>query len=326
MNIGTGTLNKGSRFLWDSFYIPYSADFRCIGMRSYYLLLCCLLFSCSSEEESTMSENPPAQLLDAIVSASVAFSYSGEEVQAFLAEPNQAYVSGYFVFEDNLAEDIVFGLDIEMLEGLENPIRFEGADWMALAGFTRTGQLWFPIGLPENREGVPTTTDNWIVQDLGLTLQPNTWYKMTITCDFNALEFVSVRLEGGEIDRTVDISGNPLEYPNYAPFDQANLTAYTFALRGQEFAPNNTPGFNVYFDDVEMGIQTAADTFTLVFSDGFELQSSVPEIPILGLPVPLATIPEHSWFLENEAAKLSISDRFARSGSYSLECSADLTE
>lgn len=296
--------------------------------RLVLLFFWCILLACSSDSDNpseTVPETPEA-LLDAIVSASVAFSYSGQEVQEFVLAPRQAYVSGYFYFEEDLAEDVIFGLDIEFLEGLDNPIRFEGADWMALAGFTRSGLLWFPVGLPINLEGVESPTQNWVVEDLGFILQPGTWYKMTITCDFEALEFVSVRLEGGGIDTTADISGNQLEYPNYAPFDKANLTAYTFALRGQEFAPDNAPGFNVYFDDIEMAVQTSDTDFTVVFTDGFENQSDVREIPITGLPVPLETIPEHTWYLENDAAKLSISDRYTRTGNYSLQCSADLRE
>ncbi|SFR47199.1 hypothetical protein SAMN04490243_1895 [Robiginitalea myxolifaciens] len=295
-------------------------------MARWFVLFFILLVACSTDNENPQERVPeePETLLDAIVSASVAFSYSGQEVQDFVLAPGQAYVSGYFYFEEDLAEDVIFGLDIEFLEGVENPLRFEGADWMALAGFTRSGLLWFPVGLPENLEGMPTPTENWVVEDLGITLQPGTWYKMTITCDFEALEFISVRLEGGGIDTTVDISGNQLEYPNYAPFDKANLTAYTFALRGQEFAPTNPEGFNVYFDDVEMGVQTSATDFTVVFTDGFESQSDVREIPITDVPIPLETIPEHTWYLENDDAKLSISDHYARTGNYSLECSADL--
>ena len=37
------------------------------------------------------------------------------------------------------------------------------------------------------------------------------------------LRIVSVRLEGGEIDKTISLSGMPLEYPNYAPFDDLKL-------------------------------------------------------------------------------------------------------
>lgn len=282
-----------------------------------------LLFACSNDQENSAAVEATS-LLDAIVSASVAFSYSGDETQHFLEAPALAYVSGYFYFEEDLAEDIIFGLDIEFLEGLENPIRFEGADWMALAGFDRTGRLWFPIGYPQNLDGTPTDTDNWIVQDFGVELKANNWYKMTITCDYDALEFISVRLEGETVDKTVSIQGNPLEYPNFAPFDKASLTAYAFALRGKEFAPENQGDYNVYFDDIEMGTQTVSGDFAAIFNDGFEAQATIDQIPINSIPIALDDLTESLWYLENEDAKLLITDKFARSGSKSLQCRADL--
>nr|WP_298998831.1 hypothetical protein [uncultured Allomuricauda sp.] len=294
-------------------------------MKRWLVLLLLTLVSCS-DDQNNGDTNSTEELLDAIVSAPVAFSYSDVETQNFFQTPSLAYISGYFYFEETLAEDIIFGLDIELLEGLENPVRFEGADWMALAGFDRTGRLWFPIGYPENLEGTPTGTDNWIVQDFGVDLRPNMWYKMTITADFDALEFVSVRLEGDQVDKTLSIEGNPLEYPNYAPFDKASLTAYTFALRGTEFAPANPEGWDVYFDDIEMGIQLMSGEFEIIFEDGFENQTTVNNIPITDVPIILDQIPENRWYLENDDAKLLISDKFARSGQNSLQCSADLRE
>ncbi len=272
-------------------------------MKRFILLIICIALACSNDQESSA---PPetVDLLDAIVSASVAFSYSEDGAQRFLEAPSLAYIRGYFYFEENLAEDIIFGLDIEFLEGLENPIRFEGADWMALAGFDRTGRIWFPKGYPQNLECTPTDTDNWVVQDFGVDLQANRWYKMTITCDYDALEFVSIRLEGENVDKTLSIQGNPLEYPNYAPFDRASLTAYTFALRGREFAPDNQGGVDVYFDDIEMGIQDESGDFEPIFNDGFEAQATVSEIPINSIPISLDDLTESLWYLENEAAKL----------------------
>lgn len=293
--------------------------------RFFIIVLGILVTSCNKDQDNDVPREP-TQLLDIIVSSPVAFSYSGSNTQTFFETPSKAYVSGYFYFEDDLADDIIFGLDIEFLEGLENPIRFEGADWMSLAGFNRKGQLWFPVGLPENLEGTPTTTDEWIIKDFGVMLSPNTWYKMTIMCDFDALEFVSVRLQGNGLDKEISLDGYPLEYPNYAPFNKASLTAYTFALRGTEFAPTNAPGYMVYFDDIEMGIQTPEGTFETIFSNGFEQQRDVGEIPILDNPIPLETIPEDVWYLENENAKLRITEAYSRTGTYSLQCAADLSQ
>ena len=284
------------------------------------ILICLALWSCEDEETPREASN---ELLESITSASVVFSYSDAAFVPFFTTPSLAYISGHFYFEEDLAPDVIFGLDIEHLEGVTNPVRFEGADWMALAGFTRDGILWFPVGSPENLEGIPTPTEKWEVRDFEVDLLPGTWYKMTITCNFDTLEFVSVSLEGGDINKTVSLSGFPLEYPNYAPFDTASITGYTFAIRGTEFSPENTPGYDVYFDDIQIGIFNG-NTFEVVLEDGFENQLSIGEIPIAAIPIPMSTLQEDRWYLENEDAKLEIVNTPSLSGSAALKCSADL--
>jgi len=280
---------------------------------------------CSENSTGDAEESPPQSLMETINSAGVAFSYTGELQQAFFNDPGRGYISGYFYFEDDLADDIIFGLDMEWMEGVENPVHFEGADWMSLAGFTREGILFFPIGSPENLEGVPTNTDTWEVRDIGTPLQPQTWYKMTIISDFGKREFESVQLQGGEIDTLIDISGFPLEYPNFIPFDKPSLTFYTFALRGREFAPENPGGYSVFFDDIEGGIWNE-NGFETTFSNGFESQTQIQDVPFT-LPVsPLEDVLENVWYFENDDAKIRITDIHARTGAKSMECRADLQQ
>jgi hypothetical protein len=61
-------------------------------------------------------EKPKPARHDAILSCAVAFAYKGDELASYFTGPAKAYVSGYFMFEDDLADDIIFGLDIEWLE------------------------------------------------------------------------------------------------------------------------------------------------------------------------------------------------------------------
>lgn len=275
----------------------------------------------SENGKIVQSEN----LLNAINSAGVAFSYSDDNQQDFFEKPDRGYVSGYFYFEEDLADDIIFGLDMEWLEGVDNPVNFEGGDWMSLAGFSRQGILLFPIGSPENLAGEPTNTEIWESCNLGKPLKPETWYKMTITSDFSVREFESVELQGGGLDTLIDLSGFPLEYPNFVPFDNPSLTFYTFALRSKEFAPKNNGGFSVFFDDIEGGIWINGD-WEVVFSNGFESQNQILDIPFT-LPVsPLAMVQENFWYFENEHAKINITDLKSRSGTNSMECQADLLE
>lgn len=282
------------------------------------ILVSILIISACNDDDSS-----PELLMDEITSASVAFAYDDPQLDAFFLDPGEASVSGYFYFEDDLAEDVIFGLDIEWFEGVTAPINFDGADWMALAGFDRRGILWFPIGSPENRDGIPTNTDLWEIRDIGTALQANTWYKMTITANFGLREFVSVTLEGGGIDFSINIEGFPLEYPNYIPFDGPSLTFYTFALRSTEFSPDNAGGTVVYFDDIEGRISTPGGE-VLIFEDGFEQQDRIETIPV-ALPIsPLSDVEENFWYFENDNAKVSITDRIVRSGSQAMACDADL--
>ncbi len=284
----------------------------------FLIILGVLSISCSNDEEAVA-------LMDEITSATVAFAFNGPELDNFFADPTEASVSGYFYFEDTLADDVIFGLDIEWLEGMNNPVNFEGADWMALAGFNRKGILWFPIGSPENRNGVPTDTDLWEIRDIGTELSPNTWYRLTIRADFRLREFHTVQLTGGGIDFEIDISGFPLEYPNYIPFDEPSLTFYTFAIRSREFSPDNSGETRVYFDDIEGRISTANGE-VLIFENGFEGQNTIGQIPV-SLPVsPMAEVEEDFWYFENEDAKIRLTSRFKRSGEQAMECDASLSQ
>jgi len=263
--------------------------------------------------------------MELINSAAVAFAYNGSELDSFLQNPDKAYVSGYFYFESDLADDVIFGLDIEWFEGVDNPINFLGADWMALAGFQRNGILWFPIGSPENLTGTPTNTDRWEIRDIGQELSPNIWYKMTIEANFGAREFISLKLEGNGMNIEIDITGFQLEYPNYIPFDKPALTYYTFALRSQEFSPENQGGSKVYFDDIEIGIKSVSGN-TILFNNSFENQTQIQEIPFV-LPVsPISSIAENFWYFENDDAKINITNTISRTGLKSIECNADLSK
>lgn len=288
--------------------------------RFLYITLVAVCFSCTNEEAPTKPE-----LLDAITSASVAFVHSTDKLDYFFQSPTKAYVSGYFYFGDDLADDVIFGLDLEWLEGLDAPVNFKGADWMALAGFNRKGILWFPIGSPENLEGTPTNTDKWEVKDIGTELEPNIWYKMTIVADFAKREFVSVRIEGDTLDKTIDISGFPLEYPNYAPFDKPSLTYYTHVLRAKDFSPTNEGSAKVYFDDLEVGL-LKNDIKTVITKDGFENQTEITEIPIHIPPFLMETIAENFHYYENEKAKIKIVNHTKRSGANAIECDGDLAK
>lgn len=284
-----------------------------------YALGFTIMFTSCNSDNNTSEVN----LMDIASGTSVAFAYSDQKLQDFFIQPNKAYISGYFYFEEDLADDIIFGLDIEWLEGVDNPLHFEGADWMSFVGITRKGILWFPVGSPEIFQGTPNPDQNWEIRDLGFNLSPNNWYKMTIESDFDKREFISVKIEGNGINTTEDISGFLLEYPNFAPFDKPSLTFYTFAIRSKEFAPNNNGGTKVYFDDIEGGIFTG-NSFETIFSNGFENQNEILDIPVTLPTIALDNVNENFWYFENDIAKIKISSTYSNNGSKSIECDATL--
>ena len=281
------------------------------------ILTLILMVSCNTTDTNIASR-------DSILSATVAFAYSDSSLQSFLQNPSKAYISGYFYFQEDLANDVVFGLDIEWFEGVENPINFPGADWMAFVGLTRDGTVWIPKGTPENLNGTPTN-DNWEITTLNQQLQPNIWYKMTIEANFDTLKFVSLKVEGGTIDTELNLSNVMLQYPNYASFDNPTLTFYVFAARSKNNIGDNHISANsqVFFDDLEGGIETN-NNYEIIFQNGFENQSEILNIPINDAVIPLSTLEENRWYYENENAKISIVNSIQRSGSNSMRCSADL--
>lgn len=283
-----------------------------------------LLVSCgggSSNPAAPPPPPPPAAEVDIRLSAATAFVFTDPDVTDFLAAPQQAYMQAYFRFPSDLAPDVWFGIDQELFEGVDQPRVFEGADWMGFFALNRGGELGIPVGSAASHAGQPDDAADWVIQDLGITLSPDTWYLIRGEVDFANRTFTSVRVSGPGVDVTADLTPNLLSYPNYLPFDQPSLTFYVFSLRTQDA---KQPGSTVvYFDDVEAGIQTPTGLQT-VFSDGFEQQSAIGDVPITLPVIPMADITEFLWYKEQEGALLSLSNLTQRAGNFSVACDASL--
>lgn len=255
------------------------------------------------------------------LSGTVLFVHSSSSVQNWLQEPKKSFVQAYFMFPTDFANDIIFGIDQEFIEGVNNPIHFAGADWMALVGLTRNGLLNIPVGTEESLNGTPSDASVWKIIDLEIDLQPNTWYLMRETADFHSRRFESFTLIGPDVNITIDLSQYYIDYPNYIPIDNRSLTYYVYAIR---MSPYVQPGgTNIYFDDITAGVETS-DGYEIILSEGFELQSEIPDLPIT-LPVtPLSDIKELYWYKENEDAIVQIANTTVHSGEYSCLCNATL--
>lgn len=254
------------------------------------------------------------------LSAAVALINSSTPMQTFLKKPGRSYVQTYFYFQQSLPEDVLFGLDQELIEGISRPIYVKGGDWMSFAALQRTGKIWVAAGSPETLKGVASKERNWKIYDLGTALKPNTWYRLRCQSDFSTRHFQSLTVEGPGLNKTIDLSQLPLDYPNYMPFDQAAMSYYVEAMRGRSLiSPGKGEGIPlVYFDDVQGGLINADGSTTITFNSDFEQQTKVDNQPagaITGAVIKLAGYKEGQWYLERPESIFSIQTRdFAHSG------------
>jgi len=78
------------------------------------------------------------------------------DVEQWLASPGLSYMEAYVRFAPDLPHDVVFGIDQELFERSSKPIRYPGADWMALVGITRDGHLSVREGTAAELKGQPS--------------------------------------------------------------------------------------------------------------------------------------------------------------------------
>lgn len=291
----------------------------------FLFVLTAFLASCgggsSNSPTSPPLPPPPPAEVDIRLSAATAFAWTAPDVVSFLAAPQQAYVQAYFRFPADLAPDVWFGIDLELFEGVEQPLTLEGADWMGFFAINRDGNLGTPVGSATSHGGIPDDAENWDIQNLGVTFSSDTWYLIRGDVDFSTRTFMSLNVSGPGLDVTVDLTPKLLSYPNYLPFDKPSLTFYVFSLRTKEA---KQPGSTVvYFDDVEAGIQTQTG-FQTVFADGFEQQSDIGDVPITLPIIPMADITELLWYKEQDGAIVSLTNGIQRTGNFSVASDASL--
>ncbi|MDX1990726.1 MAG: hypothetical protein SFV17_28800, partial [Candidatus Obscuribacter sp.] len=71
------------------------------------------------------------------LSGVVALIYKGAAVEDFLKRPTVSFVETYFRFMPDLPEDVIFGIDQEFIEGVQEPKFIKGGDWMSFVGLQR---------------------------------------------------------------------------------------------------------------------------------------------------------------------------------------------
>ena len=77
-------------------------------------------------------------------------------------------------------------------------------------------------------EAEPRLVRAWL--NLGMALEPNTWYRLHCVADFGNRKYVSFTVEGPGIKKTLDLSHLHLDYPNMIPFSARGLTEYVWSM------------------------------------------------------------------------------------------------
>jgi len=263
------------------------------------------------------------------LSSTVSFIHSGSAIETWLNDPTEAFIEAWVYFEGDLNDSTIFGIDMELLEGTTDPIRFEGADWMALVGIQRNGTVWVAGGEANALSGNPSKERNWQLKSLSTELKPNTWYKLKTVADFNELEFVSFTVSGPNINETLDLTGIQVDYPNYAPFDQRALTHYVWTIDGTSIGGTKDKSSSVYFDDIRYGIINNGQETTLHTDNLESTPRSFNELPVTleNNSIPLSNFSEKVWYQEREEALTRpIEKSFARSGDTVIEADAEVRD
>ncbi|WP_457633939.1 hypothetical protein [Oceanithermus desulfurans] len=269
------------------------------GTRILWGLLVLLLGACAG--------NPDGY--DTRLSGVVGFA---EDVR-FLADPGTGYVEAYVRFGADLPADVIVFVDQELLEGVTNYRWTKGGDWMAFVGFQRDGTVWVGGGSDAALAGTPSHERNWKLFELGQALLSDTWYRVRVTADFASRRFLGFEIEGGGLARRLDLSGIPLDYPNYIPFDRGSMIYLVGAVRARKWATQSGRPL-VFFDDV-VGAVRDGDRYRTVFANDFEKQTTVGPQPVTLPVVKLDNYAMGWWYQENEASLFRIERRpFARSG------------
>lgn len=275
---------------------------------------------------------PAAADVPSRLSAVVAFETHGALNEFWLDNPAFGYVEAHFRIPAHLADDVVFGVDQEWLDGVADPhFGVPGGDWMGFVGLQRTGTVWVAAGTDATMTGIPSTQRNWQFLQLGTEIIPDEWYKIRVLVNFAELSYAAVTIVGPNVDVTIDLSAYTLDYPNYAAFDGRAMTYYVWSLRSQGLADNPDQTARVFFDDVSAGYIYDDTEYPSIIDDFEETPIAMADLPfdfVLGEPARLSEVRDGTWYLErDEALVMSVDDKgtgFARSGRRFLVCDADL--
>ncbi len=223
------------------------------------------------------------------------------EIEQWMGAPGVSRMESQVRFSPDLPSDVVFGIDQEFLEGGLEPLRFVGADWMAMAGVTRDGILSVRVGTEEEINGTPAVDSIWESFDLGVSLVPDTWYLLQLEVDFGTLEYISFTISGPGVNIVTDLSGLYVSFTEFLPSDVPALMMFVWAARSP-MGPVHTEGLPVIrFDDVRAGFDVNNTTHWELDSS-FEQQNEIGNQPDSVNGFEISNYAEGQWYLERIGA------------------------
>ena len=240
------------------------------------------------------------------LSGVVALIYQGAALEDFLKRPTVSFVEAYFRFMPDLPEDVIFGIDQEFIEGLQEPKFIKGGDWMSFIGLQRSGAVWVATGTDNTMQGQASKDRAWKFFNLGQALKSNTWYRIRCYCDFSKRHFQWLEVEGDGMKKKIPLNQYKLDYPNFMPFDRGALSYYVYAMRSRSMMKNGDGGKPfVYFDDVRGGIEREGKATTL-FESSFENQHLVENQPLSSPSIKLNNYKQGLFYLERPESKFRV--------------------
>ena len=247
----------------------------------------------------------PLRALQSRLSMAVAEVSTGTDVQQFLQNPSLSYVQAYVKFAPDFPNDVLINIDEEFLDGVNNPRYVSGGDWMAFIGIQRTGTVWVAAGTLGTMLGFPNATPDWKIFNLGAALQPNSWYLMRTVADLSTRQFKSFTVTGPGINKTIDLFGCVLNYPNYLPFDNRVMTYLVGDSRSANMA-SGTGAPVAYFTNVSGGTFWPDGTDHSLFASSFQSQTSIGPQPLSGPPIVIENYVQGRWYLERSESLFTI--------------------
>lgn len=249
------------------------------------------------------------------LSCAVAIAWKGAQLELFLRKPGVSYIETYFLIKPDFPSDVIFGVDQEFIEGVNAPIYIKGGDWMSLVGLQRNGTIWVAEGTEDTMRGKPSKDRKWKILSLGENFRPDTWYRIRCYSDFATRTYQRLFISGPGLDKSFDLTGVKLDYPNYMPFDERAMSYYTFAMRSRTMMKAGESGeARAYFDDMKGGV-VINGVDQPVFASDFESQQKVDSQPLTLPVIKLAGYQQNHLYKERDEAKYYIIDvPFARSG------------